>query len=290
MSEICAAVLPGLRKITPPPVTGSGWQSPNIYLLGDDPLTMVDAGYARPEQVALIRAEIKGARLERILLTHGHVDHAGGAWELRERFGAEVWAHPAEAAAISRRFPGKKADRDLRPGEKIPAGDFLLEPLLFPGHARGHLVFYVADRGLLFSGDLVTGEGSSLVAPPEGNMKDYMDSLHALRKMPLSLLLPGHGPVVRDPARRVAELIEHRELRELCIARCLADKPLPLGELVRAMYLGLIHPQLEGAAVGTAWAHLEKMIAEGNVIAEPENETNPFKMTFRLRPGVSLPG
>lgn len=282
-------VRPGLVEITTPVEKGSAWQSPNLFLIGRDRLTLIDSGYARDEHLRVIREAIGKAHLDRILLTHGHLDHAGGAWALAAEFGAPVFAHPSESAALARRFPGQKPDQWLAPGETIQAGDFSLLVMLLPGHARGHLAFFEKAQGLFFSGDLVTGEGSTLIVPPEGNMQDYMKSLREIQGLPIKMILPGHGPLVHDPPRRIVELIEHRELREICIVKILAEKPLDLKALVRAMYYGLIHPHLEGAAAGTAWAHLEKLIAEGAVIAEPAGETNPFKQTFRLAPGIKIP-
>jgi glyoxylase-like metal-dependent hydrolase (beta-lactamase superfamily II) len=281
-------VIPGIARITPAQEKGSAWEAPNLYLLGDGPLTLIDSGYDRERDVRMILDAVGSRELERIILTHGHIDHAGGAWALRDTTGAEVCAHPADAPSIERRFPGNRVDRLVEDGEKLNAGSFDLEVILTPGHAPGHVAIFIESEGVLFPGDLVTGEGSTLVAPPEGNMKAYMESLRRVQEMPMKILLPGHGPVREDPAARIAELIEHRELREICIYKCLADAegPLNLKALVKVMYLGLIHPGLEMAAAGTAWAHLEKMIEDGNVTGGPEGEGNPFAKTFSLTEGV----
>jgi glyoxylase-like metal-dependent hydrolase (beta-lactamase superfamily II) len=286
--SLTETIIPGIKKITPEQEKGSAWEPPNIYLVGADQLTLIDAGYDRETDVRFILDAVGEARLERIVLTHGHIDHAGGAWAAREATGAEVCAHPADASNIERRFPGNKVDRLVEEGEKLNAGSFTLEVIHTPGHAPGHIALYIESEGVLFPGDLVTGEGSTLVAPPEGNIKAYMESLRRVRKMPMKMLLPGHGPVREDPDIRIAELIEHRELREICIYKCLADAEVPLNlkALVKVMYLGLIHPALEMAAAGTAWAHLEKMIEDGNVTAGPEGEQNPFAKTFSLTEGV----
>jgi glyoxylase-like metal-dependent hydrolase (beta-lactamase superfamily II) len=284
--ETVEAIMPAIRRVTPPQKRGSAWQAPNVYLVGEDRLTMIDAGYDREEDVAVIMSAVGGARLERIILTHGHIDHAGGAWRLSERTGAVVLGHPADAPSIERRFPGKRIDRPITEGARITAGPITLDAVLAPGHTPGLIMLHDAAHRALFTSDLVTGDGSSLVAPPEGNMSDYMRSLKMVRDMALDLILPGHGPVVRDPARRVHDLIEHRELRELCIVKCLADAPAPLNlnDLVKAMYLGLIHPHLIGPAAATAWAHLEKLIAENAVAATPPGESNPFNKKFALTP------
>jgi glyoxylase-like metal-dependent hydrolase (beta-lactamase superfamily II) len=224
-----------------------------------------------------------------IVLTHSHVDHAGGGGLLREATGAPVYIHPAEEAGLERRFSHIKPDGHIEEGDVLQAAGVELKVLHTPGHALGHVVLYEEQAGLLFTGDLVTGTGSTLVAPPEGNMENYMASLKRLKSLGAKKLLPGHGPMVEAPEERINKLIEHRELREVCILKCLAEENLGLTGLVKAMYSGLIHPNLEMAAAGTAWAHLEKLISEGSVVKSPPKETNPFNMTFELAAGVSLP-
>ncbi len=282
-------IIAGIRRVTPAQEEGSAWESPNIYLVGEGPLTMIDAGYDKESSRSAILEGIGDAGLERIILTHGHVDHAGSAWAIKEMTGARVLAHPDDDHSIQRRFQGKTPDGHVNGGDRIECGSLSIEVLHAPGHTPGHIAPWLPSHGIIFTGDLVTGEGSSLVAPPEGNMKDYMQSLRSLLDLPLKMLLPGHGPVVNKPQKRIKELIEHREVRELAIAKCLSKKAMGLKELVQEMYEGLIHPQMEMAAAWTAWAHLEKMVQEGSVKAGPEHEHNPLEMRFQLAPGITLP-
>lgn len=282
-------VIPGIRMVTPPQQKGTGWETPNIFLVGDDPLTLIDAGYDRDSSFEPIMEAVGSSRVERIIITHGHVDHAGSAWRVKEAGGGEIVAHQDDLPSMKRRYPDREIDNIISGPQTFPAGEFDIRIIHTPGHTPGHITPMIESEGVFFSADLITGEGSSLVAPPEGNMKKYMASLRMTAQLPLKMILPGHGQVVTDPPKRIAELIEHRELREICIARCLAKGPMDLKLLVKEMYLGLIHPTLEMAAAGTAWAHLEKMIEDGNVIAEPQDEANPFARTFRLSPHVKLP-
>lgn len=285
----CEEVVPGVFRVTPEQEKGSPWESPNIYLAGDDPCVVIDSGYDREDHVSGILDYVGDRRISRIVLTHSHVDHAGGARLLQEATGAPVYIHPADEPSLERRFPDFKADGYIREPELLQADGMELLVLDTPGHAPGHIVLWNEEEGLLFTGDLVTGTGSTLVAPPEGNMESYMVSMKRLRSLGAKKLLPGHGPVVDDPKARISELIEHRELREVCILKCLSSEKLGLTALVKTMYGGLIHPHLEPAAAGTAWAHLEKLISEGSVHKAPPEETNPFNMTFELSPGYTPP-
>lgn len=277
---------PGVTMVTPPRDPDTAWESPNIFLAGGDRLTIVDAGYDNDDHVGMILSAAGPRTVERIVITHGHIDHAGGAWLLRERTGARVLAHPADLPSIGRRFPGRAVDGTLEDGAELDADGIRLRAMLLPGHTPGHLALSAPDTGIVFAGDLVTGTGSTLVAPPEGNMRDYMASLHKLAETDWELLLPGHGPVVEDPPGRIRELIGHRELREICVIKSLAaaDVPMTLHELVAVMYLGLIHPQMVGPASWTAWAHLEKLIADGVAEKDPPDAANPYEMRFTLPP------
>ncbi len=285
----CEQVAKGVFRVTPEQEQGSAWESPNIYVVGDGPCLVIDSGYEREDDVRLITDCLGDARLSMIVLTHSHIDHAGGAGLLREATGAPLYIHSAESPGLERRFPRLKPDGHIEEEDVLQAAGMELKVLHSPGHALGHVVLYEEQAGLLFTGDLVTGRGSTLVAPPEGNMENYMASLKRLKSLGVKKLLPGHGQVVDNPEDRINELIEHRELREVCILKCLAEEKLGLTALVKAMYRGLIHPNLEMAAAGTAWAHLEKLISEGSVMKSPREETNPFNMTFELAAGLSLP-
>jgi glyoxylase-like metal-dependent hydrolase (beta-lactamase superfamily II) len=282
-------LLPGLVKITPKQDPSTAWETPNIYMVGTDEVVLIDSGYDSAQNHDLLTRAIGNAKLDKILLTHGHIDHAGGAWELRKQTGASVLVHNLDHPPLERRFPGNSVDGELTPGDVITAGEYKLKTFHIPGHTPGHVAFMIEDKEIFFSGDLVTGQGSTLVAPPEGNMARYMESLKMVRKMEMKMILPGHGPVVNGPQKRVNELIEHRELREITIIKCLSQKDMGLKGLVKEMYVGLIHPQMEGPAAWTAWAHLQKLVEENNVVADPENSDNPFEIIFSLSKNAKYP-
>ena len=173
-----------------------------------------------------------------VLLTHSHGDHAAGA----ERLGAEA----------------------ILPGDgEEHAG---LRALATPGHAADHVCFLTAD-GVCFSGDLVLGEGSTFVPPDGGSLAAYMESLRLLQAEPIELIAPGHGPWVTDPAAKLAEYVEHREMRERRLLAALAR-----GERSRESLLAEVWDdvpaEVRPAAALVMEAHLQKLEAEGRLPAD----------------------
>jgi glyoxylase-like metal-dependent hydrolase (beta-lactamase superfamily II) len=224
-AEILRLVAPN-----PGPMTLEGT---NTYLYGADPCTVIDPGpdsESHAEAVRAVAAERGGIGL--VLLTHSHGDHAAGAALL-------------EAEAI---LPGD--------GEEH-AG---LRAIATPGHAADHVCFLSAD-GVCFSGDLVLGLGSTFVPPEGGSLAAYMDSLRRLQGERIDLICPGHGPWITEPAAKLAEYVEHREMRE----RRLLDA-LERGERSREALLAEVWDdvpdEVRPVAAIVMEAHLEKLEAE----------------------------
>ena len=138
-----------------------------------------------------------------------------------------------------------------------------LRALATPGHAADHVCLLSAD-GVCFSGDLVLGEGSTFVPPDGGSLAAYMDSLRLLQAEPIELICPGHGPWVTDPAAKLAEYVEHREMRE---RRLLAA--LKRGERSREALLAEVWDdvpdEVRPVAALVMEAHLQKLEAEGRL-------------------------
>jgi glyoxylase-like metal-dependent hydrolase (beta-lactamase superfamily II) len=162
------------------------------------------------------------------------------------------------------------ADREFMPdirvrdGETIEGAGWALQAVTTPGHTANHTAFAWADRKILFAGDHVMGWSTSIVAPPDGSMIDYMASLEKLTKRDEELYFSGHGPEIPDPQRYVRFLIRHRQAREASILHRLAKGEADIPTLVRAIYIG-IDPRLIGAAGYSVLAHLEDLVARGIV-------------------------
>jgi glyoxylase-like metal-dependent hydrolase (beta-lactamase superfamily II) len=217
----------------PGPMTLEGT---NTYLYGEGPCVVIDPGSEDEGHLEAIRAaaaERGGIGL--VLLTHTHGDHAAGA----DQLDAEV----------------------LNPsGGEMHAG---LRVLATPGHAADHVCF-LSDDGVCFSGDLVLGVGSTIVPPGDNSLAAFMNSLRLLQGEEIELMAPGHGPWITDPAAKLAEYVEHREMRE---RRLLAA--LERGERSRAALLAEawddIPVELLPMAAMAMESHLEKLESEGRL-------------------------
>jgi glyoxylase-like metal-dependent hydrolase (beta-lactamase superfamily II) len=152
----------------------------------------------------------------------------------------------------------------LKDGAVVTAPGWSLEAIATPGHTANHMAFALGGTDLLFSGDHVMGWSTTIVAPPDGAMSDYMASLEKLARRSEHTYLPGHGGAVKDAPRFAAQLIRHRQAREASILRRLAKAPADIPTLVRAIYIG-IDPRLVGGAGLSVLAHLEDMVARGLV-------------------------
>jgi len=141
-----------------------------------------------------------------------------------------------------------------------------LRALYTPGHARGHLCFYDERTGALISGDNIVGFGSVLIDPPEGNMREYLESLRTMRSLPnLSVLFGGHGPAVANPYEKIDEYISHRLQREELILEAVREGSSTPKEIVARAYTDVpakAHAMAERAVL----AHLEKLEEEGLVM------------------------
>jgi glyoxylase-like metal-dependent hydrolase (beta-lactamase superfamily II) len=208
----------------------------NTYLYGSNPCAVIDPGSDDPTHLDAIRAaaEERGG-IDLVLLTHSHGDHTAGA----DQLGAEVV---------------------LPEGGEVHAG---LRVLATPGHAEDHVCF-LSDDGVCFSGDLVLGLGSTIVPPGGNSLAAFMDSLALLQAQEVELIAPGHGPWITDPAAKLAEYVEHRQMRE---RRLLAT--LEAGERSRAQLLATVWDdipiELLPMAAMAMEAHLEKLEGEGRL-------------------------
>ncbi len=206
--------------------------------------------------------------MREIILTHHHPDHIGGVRALAEHLKnrTTLAAHQLTAEALRETIPIDRLIEDnevLELGGEVP---ITLRALHTPGHARGHLCFYEEQTGAIVTGDMVVGFGSILIDPPEGNMRDYLNSLERLAALPnLSVLFGAHGLAVGNPRAKIAEYIAHRLEREENILRAVRDGAGTIPEIVARVYTDVPAKAREMAG-RAALAHLEKLV-EDNLVA-----------------------
>jgi glyoxylase-like metal-dependent hydrolase (beta-lactamase superfamily II)/8-oxo-dGTP pyrophosphatase MutT (NUDIX family) len=264
-----------LRTHSLPPGTHT-----NAYLIGRGPAYLLDPGTDdAPEQerlFAVLDAFLaEGGRLNAVLLSHHHPDHIGAAGVCAARYGLPIWAHPSTARALQ----GKIAiSRPIDHGERLElgtapdgSGPWYLEAIHTPGHASGHLAFYEPHYRLLFAGDMVSTLSSVVIAPPDGDLAVYLDSLERLRAFDCRLLLPGHGSASARPRQTIEECIAHRAKREEQLLAALARGPRRVDELTRELYEGL-PPQILRFAELQTLAGLQKLHGEGRVRTSENGE------------------
>jgi glyoxylase-like metal-dependent hydrolase (beta-lactamase superfamily II) len=261
-------------------MTGPGT---NTYLVGDDRVAVIDPGPDDDRHLAAIEAAA-GARIAWVVVTHTHIDHSPLARRLAAATGAEVLGFGPPPGGLARRGDAHnldahdtsfRADRRLGDGDVLTTGEVRLVAVHTPGHASNHLCFELDGTGLVFSGDHVMAGSTVVIAPPDGDMGLYLESLERVVDLRPRRIAPGHGTMIEDPGAVLDGYLRHRRTRE---AQVLAGLPpaggpgTTTGDLVAALYADVpeaLHP----VARYSVWAHLRKLAGEGR--ARPADAEDP---------------
>jgi glyoxylase-like metal-dependent hydrolase (beta-lactamase superfamily II) len=271
-------VAPGVRAIVadnPGPFTFRGTIS---YIVGRGRVAIIDPGPDDVAHIAALLNAVRGETVSHIFVTHTHRDHSPAAAKIKAATGAEIYAQgphrPARALHIGEvRRLNASADLDFRPdvaladGETVSGSGWTLQAVATPGHTANHMAFAWPERKFSFVGDHVMGWSTSIVAPPDGSMIDYMASLERLTQRDEELYFSGHGPEIAEGPRYVRFLIRHRQAREASILHRLAKGEADIPTMVRAIYIG-IDPRLMNAAGYSVLAHLEDLVGRGIVATD----------------------
>jgi glyoxylase-like metal-dependent hydrolase (beta-lactamase superfamily II) len=269
---------PLVRRVVannPGPVTFTGTCS---YIVGAGRVAVIDPGPDLPEHVDALLKAIEGETVTHILVSHTHRDHSPAAAALKAATGAPILgcgrhrqARPLAFGEVNRLEASTDQDylpdTQLREGDTVAGDGWRLVAVETPGHMANHLAFALPEEQSLFSADHVMAWSTTVVAPPDGSMSDYMASLDKLRSRDEALFWPGHGGPVRDPKRFLRALVHHRRQREASILNRLAEGDRTIPDLVAAIYQGL-NPALIGPARLSVFAHLEDLVARGLVATD----------------------
>ncbi|NNG74511.1 MBL fold metallo-hydrolase [Rhizobium laguerreae] len=271
-------VAAGVERITaenPGPFTFFGT---NSYIVGSSSVAVIDPGPEDEAHFQALMAALAGRAVTHIVVSHTHRDHSPLARRLQAATGAVTVgqgphrpARPLREGEINpfseSSDPSFVPDIAIGDGEMIAGDGWSLSAVLTPGHTANHAAFALAGRDILFSGDHVMAWSTSIVAPPDGSMADYMESLDRLIERQDAMLLPGHGGSVTEPATFLPALKAHRLKREQAVLARIRAGDRGIAEMVKAIYRDT-DPKLHGAAALSVLAHIEDLLERGMIAAD----------------------
>jgi glyoxylase-like metal-dependent hydrolase (beta-lactamase superfamily II) len=241
-------VLPIVRILAPNPSVYT-LEGTNTWIVGDDPSIVIDPG---PDDAAHLDEVARAAgRVAAVLVTHDHEDHAPGAPAFADLVGAPLHAFRLKGA------------EHLRDGQHfVSSGGAEVVAEYTPGHSSDHVAFFVPAERALFTGDAVVGRGTSFIDPPDGDLVQYLRSLHRMRELNPRTIYPGHGPVVLDARAKLDFYVSHREDRERQVLELLTQGSRTIADLVATIYADY-PPDVRALAERSVLAHLLKLESEG---------------------------
>jgi glyoxylase-like metal-dependent hydrolase (beta-lactamase superfamily II) len=271
------SVAPRIRRLlahNPGPFTFKGT---GVTIIGQGHVAVIDPGPDDPHHLAVLRDALKDETVTHVLVTHTHRDHSPAARALSEWTGAKIYGFGPHGSGKAEDgiVIEEGGDMDFRPdifvrdGDVIQARDFSLACVHTPGHTSNHVCYALLEEKALFSGDHVMGWSTTVVAPPDGDMAQYLRSLEKLLERDDQIYWPTHGGPIRDPQSFVKAYLEHRHDREAQILACLRDGVTSIPDMVGRIYIGL-DPRLRPAAALSVFAHLLQMTKDGRAIARGE--------------------
>ena len=250
--------------------TGKGT---NTYLIGKEDITLIDPGPNIPEHIDKILSVGKN-KIKRILVTHTHTDHSPAALPISKKLNIPMFGRlvDRESQWEDETFI---PDNVLSHGDEISTDEYSLETIHTPGHASNHLCFYIKEIKCLLTGDHIMDGSTVVIAPPDGNMTEYINSLRLLKKYEINYFAPGHGNIMKEPTKTINSIIRHRLSRESKVFRCVEKKQNSnINQLLLLVYDDvpeMLHP----IAKMSLLAHLIKLEEDGKL----KNYENTYSLS-----------
>lgn len=269
----CDVVSPLIRRVIADNPSAFTYRGTGTYIVGHGDVAVIDPGPVLDSHRDALAAALAGEHVVAILVTHCHADHSPLAEWLRAETGAPTVAFgphltPPDAEA---ELVKETVDRAFSPDLSVATGDlaasgagWTMRAVHTPGHTANHSCFTLEEESALFTGDHVMGWSTTVVSPPDGDMRDYIESLRLVRGRGDAVLWPTHGSPVRDPADFLDAYLAHRLEREaqvLAAVRAGRDTP---SEIVTLLYTD-VDEKLHAAAARSVLAHLHKLRDDGLV-------------------------
>lgn len=261
---------PLVRRLLAPNPSSFTFTGTQTHIVGSGEVAVIDPGPDLPEHVEAILGAVRGERVSAILCTHTHRDHSPASRALAAATGAPILG----CAPLAIADEGPRADDEFDPvyapdtvlgdGDGLEGPGWRLEAVHTPGHTSNHLCFALPQEKALFTGDHVMGWSTTIVSPPDGDMKAYMASLERLLARDDRVYYPAHGPVVERPRQLVGDLIAHRRRREAQILARIGEERRTIPDMVKVIYAE-VDARLHPAAERSVLAHLVDMEARGLV-------------------------
>ena len=264
---------PLVRRVIAPNASAFTFHGTGTYIIGNGSVAIVDPGPDLPTHVDALLDAVRDETVSHILVTHTHLDHSPATVAVKAATGAPSYAFGPHGRGGDGEKVEEGADFDFIPdhrvadGETIAGDGWTVEGVHTPGHTSNHMCFALKEENALFPGDHVMGWSTTIVSPPDGDMRAYMASLDKVLARSEGIYYPTHGAPIADPPPYVAALLAHRHEREDQIVACLADGIGQIPDMVARMYAD-IDPKLHRAAARSVLSHLIHMVDTGRAASD----------------------
>lgn len=279
-------ISPLIRRVLARNANAFTFHGTGAYIVGRGKVAVIDPGPLIDEHVEALKTTLRNETVTHILITHTHSDHSPAAAPLKAATGAKTYGFgphgsgkKSEGVAVE-----EGGDMAFRPDVAVHDGDVIkgdgwtFDAVFTPGHTSNHVCFGLREEKALLSGDHVMGWSTTVIAPPDGDMAQYLSSLRKLLPRDDGTYYPTHGNPIRNPQKFVGKLIEHRMARERQIAECLKRGITRIPEMVAVIY-SEIDKKLHPAAAMSVLAHLQHMVATARAATDgPPRSTSTYRL------------